>query len=124
MNKTNWFKNAIIYQIYPKSFKDSNNDGIGDIKGIIEKLDYLKNLGVNCIGNVPPEPPSCNTSKTIPITFPILPNTDTSYIWPLIPITVKQVIIIDETLEDNPSIPSVRLIAFVAASITIIASGI
>lgn len=49
MNKTNWFKNAIIYQIYPKSFKDSNNDGIGDIKGIIEKLDYLKNLGVNCV---------------------------------------------------------------------------
>lgn len=49
MKQTNWFKNAVIYQIYPKSFKDSNNDGIGDIKGIIEKLDYLKNLGVNCV---------------------------------------------------------------------------
>ena len=49
MKQTNWFKDAIIYQIYPRSFKDSNNDGIGDIKGIIEKLDYLKELGINCV---------------------------------------------------------------------------
>ena len=49
MKQTNWFKDAIIYQIYPRSFKDSNNDGIGDIKGIVEKLDYLKDLGVNCV---------------------------------------------------------------------------
>ncbi|MDO4198780.1 MAG: alpha-glucosidase [Erysipelotrichaceae bacterium] len=49
MNKTDWYKNAIVYQIYPYSFKDSNNDGIGDIKGIISKLDYLKDLGVNAI---------------------------------------------------------------------------
>ena len=49
MKNTNWFKDAIIYQIYPRSFKDSNNDGIGDIKGIIEKLDYLKDLGINCV---------------------------------------------------------------------------
>ena len=49
MNKTNWFKDAIIYQIYPRSFKDSNDDGFGDIKGIISKLDYLKELGVNCV---------------------------------------------------------------------------
>lgn len=46
---TNWYKDAIIYQIYPRSFKDSNDDGIGDIKGIISKLDYLKQLGINCI---------------------------------------------------------------------------
>ena len=49
MKQTNWFKDAIIYQIYPRSFKDSNGDGIGDIKGIISKLDYLKDLGINCV---------------------------------------------------------------------------
>ena len=46
---TNWWKNAVIYQIYPRSFCDGNNDGLGDIKGIISKLDYLKSLGVNCV---------------------------------------------------------------------------
>lgn len=45
----NWWKECIVYQIYPQSFKDSNGDGIGDIQGIIEKLDYLKNLGVNVL---------------------------------------------------------------------------
>ena len=49
MEQTNWYKDAIIYQIYPRSFKDSNGDGIGDITGIIEKLDYLKDLGINCV---------------------------------------------------------------------------
>lgn len=44
-----WWKEAVFYQIYPRSFKDSNGDGIGDIKGIIEKLDYLKELGVDAI---------------------------------------------------------------------------
>ncbi|WP_434303039.1 glycoside hydrolase family 13 protein [Clostridium botulinum] len=48
MNKK-WWKEAVAYQIYPRSFKDSNNDGIGDIEGIISKLDYLKNLGVDII---------------------------------------------------------------------------
>ena len=47
--KTNWFKDAIIYQIYPQSFMDSNDDGIGDLKGIVSRLDYLKDLGINCI---------------------------------------------------------------------------
>ena len=46
---TDWFKDAVIYQIYPRSFKDSNDDGFGDINGIISKLDYLKELGINCI---------------------------------------------------------------------------
>ena len=44
-----WWKNAVVYQIYPRSFMDSNGDGIGDIKGIITKLDYLKELGIDAI---------------------------------------------------------------------------
>ena len=48
MNKT-WWKNSVIYQIYPRSFADSNGDGIGDIKGITQHLDYLKELGVDVI---------------------------------------------------------------------------
>ena len=48
MNRT-WWKEAVIYQIYPRSFMDSNGDGIGDLQGITEKLDYLKDLGVEVI---------------------------------------------------------------------------
>jgi alpha-glucosidase len=44
-----WWKNGVIYQIYPRSFKDSNHDGIGDLKGIIQKLDYLADLGIDAI---------------------------------------------------------------------------
>ena len=44
-----WWKEGVVYQIYPKSFKDSNGDGIGDLKGIINKLDYLKELGVDIL---------------------------------------------------------------------------
>lgn len=49
MNKSEWWKDAVVYQIYPQSFKDSNNDGIGDINGIREKIPYLKDLGVNVL---------------------------------------------------------------------------
>ncbi len=44
-----WWKSAVIYQIYPRSFADSNGDGIGDLQGIISKLDYLENLGIDAI---------------------------------------------------------------------------
>ncbi len=45
----NWWRQAVVYQIYPRSFSDSNGDGIGDLKGIISKADYLKALGVNAV---------------------------------------------------------------------------
>jgi len=48
-NISNWWKNAVFYHIYPQSFKDSNNDGFGDLQGIIQKLDYLKHLGIDAI---------------------------------------------------------------------------
>ena len=44
-----WWKEAIVYQIYPRSFKDSDGDGVGDLKGIISQLDYIKSLGVNAV---------------------------------------------------------------------------
>lgn len=47
--KTQWYKNAVVYQIYPFSFKDADNDGWGDIEGIISKLDYIKDLGATAI---------------------------------------------------------------------------
>lgn len=48
-NEKEWWKKAVIYQIYPKSFQDSNGDGIGDLKGIISRLSYLKTLGIDAI---------------------------------------------------------------------------
>jgi len=47
--KTNWWKESVVYQIYPRSFMDSNGDGIGDLQGIVSKLDYLQELGVDVI---------------------------------------------------------------------------
>lgn len=49
MSEPKWLKDAVIYQIYPQSFKDTNNDGIGDLPGIIEKLPYVESLGVTAI---------------------------------------------------------------------------
>lgn len=49
MKDREWWKNAVIYQIYPRSFADSNKDGIGDLQGIISKLDYLEELGIDAI---------------------------------------------------------------------------
>ena len=44
-----WWKEAVVYQIYPRSFKDSNGDGVGDLQGIISKLDYVKSLGIDMV---------------------------------------------------------------------------
>ena len=51
--KTGWYKNAVVYQVYPLSFMDSDNDGYGDIEGIISKLEYIKDLGVTAIWSSP-----------------------------------------------------------------------
>ena len=51
-----WWKNAVIYEIYPRSFQDTNGDGIGDLNGITERLDYLKELGVDAIWLTPVYP--------------------------------------------------------------------
>lgn len=48
-NKPAWWKEAVVYQLYPRSFKDSDGDGVGDLKGIISKLDYLESLGINAV---------------------------------------------------------------------------
>ena len=47
--KKHWYKEMSVYQIWPRSFKDGNGDGIGDIKGVMEKLDYIKSIGVDAI---------------------------------------------------------------------------
>src|ERR1700732_3929078 len=48
-NEKKRWKEAVVYQIYPRSFKDSDGDGIGDLNGIIQKLDYVKSLGIDVI---------------------------------------------------------------------------
>ena len=48
-----WYKDAIIYELHVRAFQDSNGDGVGDFRGLIEKLDYLKELGVTCIWLLP-----------------------------------------------------------------------
>ena len=45
----NWWKESVVYQIYPRSFQDSNHDGIGDLAGILTRLDYLKKLGTDVV---------------------------------------------------------------------------
>lgn len=49
MTDKKWWKEAVVYQIYPRSFKDSDGDGIGDLKGVISKLDYIKSLGIDAV---------------------------------------------------------------------------
>jgi alpha-glucosidase len=52
-SERDWWKNAVIYEIYPRSFQDTNGDGVGDLNGITERLDYLKDLGVDAIWLTP-----------------------------------------------------------------------
>lgn len=61
-----WWKESVVYQIYPRSFKDSNQDGIGDINGIVEKLDYLQYLGIDVIWLCPVyKSPNCDNGYDI-----------------------------------------------------------
>ena len=64
-----WWKEEVVYQIYPRSFKDSNGDGIGDIRGILEKLDYLKALGITMLWLCPiyQSPMMCPTTVHWPL---------------------------------------------------------
>jgi len=49
LQERNWWKEGIVYQIYPRSFKDTSGNGVGDLRGIIQKLDYIKSLGVTMV---------------------------------------------------------------------------
>ena len=49
MTEKNWWQKSVVYQIYPRSFCDSNGDGIGDLNGISSKLEYLRELGIDVI---------------------------------------------------------------------------
>src|SRR5689334_2369727 len=60
MEQMLWYQNAIFYQVYVRAFFDSNNDGHGDIQGLKQKLDYLQDLGVDCIWIMPIYPSPLN----------------------------------------------------------------
>ena len=68
-----WWANAVVYQIYPRSFQDSNGDGIGDLKGITSRLDYLADLGVDVLWLSPgfKAPPTTRTSPRCSARWPI-----------------------------------------------------
>lgn len=74
-----WWQKAVIYQIYPKSFKDTNADGIGDLRGIIEKLDYLQELGVDAVWLCPiNSSPMCDNGYDISDYYTIEPSFGTN----------------------------------------------
>lgn len=56
--RTNWYKDMVIYHIWPRSFKDGNGDGVGDLQGVYEKLDYIRSLHVDAIWFSPLYPSS------------------------------------------------------------------
>ncbi len=53
MDQTLWYKDAVFYEVYVRAFYDSNSDGHGDLKGLTQKLDYVEELGVNCLWLLP-----------------------------------------------------------------------
>ena len=69
MERKRWYKDMVFYQIWPRSFKDGNGDGMGDLWGVLEKLDYIKSLGCDGIWFSPsiplPAPTAATTSRTI-----------------------------------------------------------
>jgi len=74
MTEATWWRGAVIYQIYPRSFCDSNGDGIGDLPGIIERLDYVAGLGVDAIWISPFfKSPMADFGYTSPTTAPSIP---------------------------------------------------
>ena len=80
--KRGWWKSAVFYQIYPKSFQDTNGDGIGDLQGIISRLDYLQKLGIDGIWLSPVcQSPRWTTATTYPITAPLIPCSAPWRIW-------------------------------------------
>lgn len=75
MDDRYWFKNAIFYEVYVRAFYDSNNDGHGDIQGLIKKLDYLKDLGIDCIWLLPiNRSPLCDDGYDVADYYQILPE--------------------------------------------------
>ena len=63
MRQKKWWQNAVVYQIYPRSFCDSTGSGMGDLKGIIGKLDYLEKLGIDAIWLSP----VCRSPQDVPM---------------------------------------------------------
>jgi hypothetical protein len=79
--RTPWWRGAAIYQIYPRSFLDSNGDGIGDLAGITARLDYVASLGVDAIWISPSSPARWpTTAMTSPIIAMSIPS---SARWPI-----------------------------------------
>jgi alpha-glucosidase len=59
-----WWRQAAVYQVYPRSFSDADGDGLGDIRGVVDKADYLAGLGVDAVWLSPFYPPSSPTAGT------------------------------------------------------------
>ena len=72
-----WYKDAIIYELHVKAFADSNDDGVGDFPGLIDKLDYLQDLGITCVWLLPfyPSPLRDDGYTTSPTTTASTPAT-------------------------------------------------